>query len=102
MSAIEISNIHAISYSVGDCSFNDDGHHGTPSQRRCATKFGESLSEQEDYLNLFDLQNRFNRWYENVDDLNDLCQVSSGASTSLLDRSLVFCFMAFVGIMFAF
>jgi len=101
MSAIKISNIHAISYSVGDCSFNDDGHHGTPSQRGCATKFGASLSEQDDDLELIDLQNRFNRWYENVDDLNDLCQYSiSGASTSLLDRSLIFG-MAFVG-MFAF
>ena len=101
MSAIEISNIHAISYSVGDCLFNDDGHHGTPSQRRCATKLGEMLSEQDDDLDLIDLHNRFNLWYENVDDLNDLCQVSSGAPTSLLD-GMVCGIIAFVGIVFAF
>ena len=34
MTGDELSNIHSIAYSVGDCAIYNDGHHGTPQQRR--------------------------------------------------------------------
>lgn len=85
MSADEISNIHTIAYSVGDCEISNDGHHGTPQQRRCATKFGASMadSEEVDDLNLTDLKDRFDLWYEQIDNLDASCDqaYSSAANT---------------------
>jgi hypothetical protein len=79
MMSNEIFNLRQIAYSAGDCETNNDGHHGTPRQRRCATAWGASLSQAEDgtvreELDLFDLKNRFNAWYENVDYLDESCQ----------------------------
>ncbi len=31
-------------YTVGDCAFDDDGHHGTPNQRERAAEFGADLA----------------------------------------------------------
>jgi hypothetical protein len=79
MTSREISNLRQIAYSAGDCETNNDGHHGTPRQRRCATAWGASLSQAEDgtarkELDLFDLNNKFNAWYENVNYLDESCQ----------------------------
>lgn len=32
-------------YAVGDCAFDNDGHHGTPNQRRRAAEWGADLAE---------------------------------------------------------
>ena len=92
MPSNEIDNLRQIAYSAGDCETNNDGHHGTPRQRRCATAWGVSLSQAKDgddydSLDLVDLENRFNGWYENVDYLDESCQhhvmmVSSAALIS--------------------
>ncbi|KAL7437361.1 hypothetical protein ACHAXH_006501 [Discostella pseudostelligera] len=76
MSTNEITNIRQIAYSAGDCETRNDGHHGTPRQRRCATAWGASLSQEDNYANynLVELKNRFNSWYENVDYLDESCQ----------------------------
>ena len=33
-------------YTIGDCAFSDDGHHGTPNQRMKAAEFGNQLANQ--------------------------------------------------------
>lgn len=33
-------------YSIGDCAFDDNGHHGTPNQRMKAAEFGNQLANQ--------------------------------------------------------
>ncbi|MCP1381634.1 neutral zinc metallopeptidase [Runella salmonicolor] len=33
-------------YSIGDCAFDNDGHHGTPNQRMKAAEFGYQLANQ--------------------------------------------------------
>ena len=87
MSSKEISNIHTISYSVGDCALLNDDHHGTPSQRQCATRWGASLSQDEDDIDLIELQDRFEVWYKRVDGMNDLCQYEvSSVAVSLITR----------------
>ena len=81
MSPQELFNIHEIAYSVGDCEIGNDGHHGTPVQRRCATQWGASISQDDDYgvfdLDLIELKDRFDAWYERVDDLDDSCETSA-------------------------
>jgi hypothetical protein len=32
-------------FDIGDCAFDDDGHHGTPNQRMKAAKFGFDVAE---------------------------------------------------------
>jgi hypothetical protein len=32
-------------YEVGDCAFNNDGHHGTPNQRLRASQWGANLAD---------------------------------------------------------
>lgn len=41
MTAGEISAVHQVAFSVGDCQTSHEGHHGTPIQRRCATLLAE-------------------------------------------------------------
>ncbi len=33
-----------VSYSIGDCAFTNNGHHGTPNQRRAASAWGYNLA----------------------------------------------------------
>jgi hypothetical protein len=33
-------------YDIGDCAFTDPGHHGTPSQRLAAARFGFTIADQ--------------------------------------------------------
>jgi hypothetical protein len=33
-------------YQIGDCAFDDGGHHGTPNQRLAAARFGFALADQ--------------------------------------------------------
>lgn len=100
MASDEISNVHSVAFSVGDCVKNSEGHHGTPIQRRCATVWGAELAdncEDMDKMNVFEFQDRFEQWYERVDDLNDLCQhVYSAASTSSSYRTLFLQVIAFL------
>ncbi|KAL9178971.1 hypothetical protein ACHAXT_011944 [Thalassiosira profunda] len=83
MAADEIANVHAIAYSVGDCEVANDGHHGTPLQRRCATRWGADLAgsqEDEENLDLSELRDRFDVWYERID---EECAELSYSSASL-------------------
>lgn len=89
MTSNEISNIHTIAYSVGDCATSNTGHHGTPRQRKCATRWGASLSQDVEDIDLIELQDRFDSWYESVDYLDDLCQ-HVASSASLVTSSLVY------------
>lgn len=89
LSADEISNIHTIAYSVGDCERSDSAsHHGTPRQRRCATMWGTSVANSHEAagLDLIDLESRFNSWYnvlnderyyDRLQDLESFCSYSS-------------------------
>ena len=104
MTSNEISNIHTIAYSVGDCATSNTGHHGTPRQRKCATRWGASLSQDVEDIDLIELQDRFDSWYENVDYLDDLCQ-HVASSASLVTSSIVYILpvMSFlIGSMFGF
>ena len=83
MTSNEISNIHTIAYSVGDCATSNTGHHGTPRQRKCATRWGASLTQDVEDIDLIDLQDRFDAWYESVDYLDDLCQHVASSSSIL-------------------
>ena len=93
MASDEISNVHSVAFSVGDCVKNSEGHHGTPKQRRCATVWGAELADNSedimDKIDVFEFQDRFEKWYARVDDLNDSCQhVHSAAATSRSYRIL--------------
>jgi len=80
----EISNVHSVAFSVGDCAMSNEGHHGTPIQRRCATVWGAGLAENKDTdkIDIFEFQKRFDTWFERVDDLIDSCQHLDSAATS--------------------
>mmetsp|Transcript_20877 Transcript_20877/g.44006 ORF Transcript_20877/g.44006 Transcript_20877/m.44006 type:complete len:432 (+) Transcript_20877:57-1352(+) len=84
MTVGEMSDIHSVAYSVGDCVISHDGHHGTPQQRRCATKWGASIAHSPDSvdIDLFEIKQRFDLWYERIDDLDDLCEHSKPAAQS--------------------
>mmetsp|Transcript_23018 Transcript_23018/g.34706 ORF Transcript_23018/g.34706 Transcript_23018/m.34706 type:complete len:403 (+) Transcript_23018:64-1272(+) len=87
----EISNVHSVAFSLGDCVKSSAGHHGTPIQRRCATVWGAELAddrEDMDKIDLFEFQNRFDTWYETVDDLSDSCQHLHSAAASRSSRIL--------------
>lgn len=80
----EIANVHSVAFSVGDCAKSNKGHHGTPIQRRCATVWGAALADDEenDKMDLFEFQNRFDEWFERVDDLIDSCQSAATSRSS--------------------
>ena len=81
MTVEQLSNIHSVAYSVGDCEMSNDArHHGTPQQRRCATIWGASVASSQDAANidLIELKNRFDTWYER--DLDDFCEHSNSAA----------------------
>ena len=84
----ELSNVHEIAFSVGDCEMTHDGHHGTPLQRRCATRWGASLSEDAADLDLIGVKNRFDAWCEKVDDLDDSCQPATWSATVIDNRMI--------------
>lgn len=89
MTSEEISNVKTIAYSVGDCEITNDAHHGTPSQRKCATIWGSSLADSDSgrTLKLQDVANQFETWYAKIDEMDDSCdyptQSSSARSGSL-------------------
>lgn len=37
-------NRFIVFYAIGDCAFNDPGHHGTPNQRMKSAEFGYSVA----------------------------------------------------------
>mmetsp|Transcript_2076 Transcript_2076/g.4530 ORF Transcript_2076/g.4530 Transcript_2076/m.4530 type:complete len:323 (+) Transcript_2076:239-1207(+) len=81
MTAEELSNIHSVAYSVGDCQVSNDGHHGTPEERRCATKWGACTANSLNIatLDLRELKRRFDVWYDKVDNLDNICQHANSA-----------------------
>ena len=83
LSGAEIDRIYRSAYSVGDCQIMDEGHHGTPDERRCASMWGAELAASSDasVIDLLELMSRFNLWY---DDLDYHCATidASSASTS--------------------
>mmetsp|Transcript_20755 Transcript_20755/g.31477 ORF Transcript_20755/g.31477 Transcript_20755/m.31477 type:complete len:113 (+) Transcript_20755:3-341(+) len=85
MTAEELSNIHSVAYSVGDCEMgNEDKHHGTPQQRRCATRWGTSVAGSGDAanINLIELKHRFDVWYdESLDVPNGFCEYITSAAS---------------------
>jgi len=82
MTAEEISNIHSVAYSLGDCEIaNNARHHGTPQQRRCATMWGASAAQSQDYIDPVDLKSRFDAWYNQADFMNDTCEAEDTPDT---------------------
>ena len=88
MSSQEISNIHRVAYSVGDCDTADELHHGTPRQRTCATMWGASFATSAEgrKLNARQLYSEFNSWYSGVGELDEDC-VPLGSSSSIRTMS---------------
>ena len=92
MAADELSNIHEIAFSVGDCEVDSDvRHHGTPRQRRCATRWGASVASSKDSTNLdlVGLKDRFETWYERMDateSLDDFCEYDIASAASCKNR----------------
>ncbi|KAL7548809.1 hypothetical protein ACHAWF_017344 [Thalassiosira exigua] len=82
MEADEIASVHAAAYSVGDCETNHDDHHGTPHQRRCASRWGASIADLKgiENLGLGELKNRFDTWYGRVEDLDASCEFTNNAA----------------------
>ena len=86
MVADEISNVHSVAFSVGDCEISHEGHHGTPIQRRCATVWGAALADHEEIdkkMDVFELETRFNEWFDRVDDLDESCHHVHSAATHI-------------------
>ena len=83
MTSDEISNIHTVAYSVGDCETSNHAHHGTPNERRCATVWGARMADSEEgsVLHLIELANRFDTWFERIDDLDELCEFTKSAAS---------------------
>lgn len=79
----EIDRIYRSAYSVGDCEIMDEGHHGTPNERRCASMWGAELAASSDasIIDLLELKSRFNLWYDGLD-YHCTTIDSSSASTS--------------------
>ena len=84
MTGDEISNVNTVAYSVGDCETSNAAHHGTPSQRKCATIWGASMSDSKDgqHLNMFELATRFDTWFARVDDMDEYCDHPSSSASS--------------------
>ncbi|KAL7539017.1 hypothetical protein ACHAXR_010150 [Thalassiosira sp. AJA248-18] len=90
MAPEEISNIHKIAYSLGDCEMsNVDRHHGTPRQRWCATMWGASVADLGNSANMDLIQlmtkfdtwyNRLDIWYKNLDNLSSFCEHGNSAA----------------------
>ena len=83
----EILNVHTVAYSVGDCAEDHDGHHGTPRQRWCATHWGATLADAQEFdgentMELTELKERYDAWYERVDDLDEFCGYSASSAAS--------------------
>ena len=84
MSSSEISNIHQVAFSVGDCKINDNLHHGTPRQRTCATIWGATFADSDEgrNLNARQLYSGFNNWYSAIEELDEDCTPLSSVSSS--------------------
>lgn len=92
LSAYEITHVE-VAFSVGDCRISHEGHHGTPFQRRCATLWAASLTdniEEGNRMGLLELKSRFDAWYETVDGLDDSCRLQSAATPRTYDRTVSF------------
>lgn len=95
MTADEISNIHRVAYSVGDCDVGNDLHHGTPSERRCATVWGAQMADSNlgRHLNALELSYQFDSWFNDIDDIDAMCDpilsTASAASVSNTKQTLV-------------
>jgi len=85
MTSEEISNLHAIAYSVGDCEVTNEAHHGTPSQRKCATVWGSSLADSDRgrKLKLQDVAKEFESWYTKIDEMDDSCDCPTKSSSAI-------------------
>mmetsp|Transcript_8457 Transcript_8457/g.18955 ORF Transcript_8457/g.18955 Transcript_8457/m.18955 type:complete len:403 (+) Transcript_8457:208-1416(+) len=93
MTAEKLSNTHEIAFSVGDCeTSNTVSHHGTPTQRRCATRWGASVAASQDATNLdlVELVNIFDTWYEGVDDVDDLCQQAASVASITANHNIIY------------
>ena len=86
MTANQLANVDSLAFSVGDCEESEKGHHGTPLQRRCATAWGAELADDKEIdkkLDIYELEARFDAWFERVDDLIDSCQYVHSAATPI-------------------
>lgn len=83
MTGKQISNIHRVAYSVGDCNTSDELHHGTPKERYCATIWGAAFADSEEgrKLNARELYARFNTWFSEIGSLNNDCLPPTSLST---------------------
>ncbi|KAL3803525.1 hypothetical protein HJC23_014073 [Cyclotella cryptica] len=84
MTGEEISNIHRVAYSVGDCGISDELHHGTPKERKCATVWGADFADSKEgrKLNARELYARFNTWFSDIDSLDNECLPQSSSSVT--------------------
>lgn len=46
MNAKRVEEFYQVFYSIGDCGFTSNGHHGTPNQRMKASQFGFKIAEE--------------------------------------------------------
>mmetsp|Transcript_25136 Transcript_25136/g.46619 ORF Transcript_25136/g.46619 Transcript_25136/m.46619 type:complete len:482 (-) Transcript_25136:116-1561(-) len=71
---------------VGDCDAENDGHHGTPRQRKCALTWGVNMAAEsgEEVLHPDELQLLFDEDLDRIINLeNSVCQLSIGAGGGL-------------------
>jgi hypothetical protein len=47
MNQKRVEQFLGVFFQVGDCFFDNAGHHGTPNQRMAATHFGFAVADQE-------------------------------------------------------
>lgn len=88
----DISNIHRVAYSVGDCDTSDELHHGTPKERKCATIWGATFADSKEgrKLNAHELYARFNTWFSGIERLDDDCLPQSSSPTTRNINVIVF------------
>ena len=83
MTSSEISNIHRVAFSVGDCETSDAFHHGTPRERKCSTQFGATFAEEGRRLNARQLYSKFSDWYSDIEEMDENCVPITSASSGI-------------------
>jgi len=105
MTASNIFNVHEIAYSIGDCeTSSNENHHGTPTQRRCSTRWGASYATRDSNdstakLDLREFRRRFDIWYEGIIDWDDACDFDPSSSSP--GSKLELNYVAFAGLICA-
>ena len=70
MKGESMQQVSDVFFNIGDCSFEANSHHGTPSQRKAATEWGyrtaNDLQPQDQILPILEFARMFDAELENI------------------------------------